>query len=295
MNDFLEFLYAHIPHRWLNKNAKGTKRLLEGFAENLAYLNGFIDMLKRNHQTRKAEELITELENEYGIVVNPSYDLAFRREKIVAKMRMQDSPITVQELIKILEMMGFFDVEVKPLLGEFQIEIRVKSPEQCRYKLFEILQMLHENIRAHINLSVEMTTETSMPDKNLYIASVVFGPIIEMILPEIEDIFDFTTKLTVLAKSYSIEDTTLPELEQAYDFDTTLKVIAKSYSIEDTTLPELEQEYDFDAALKVIAKSYSIEDTTLPELEQKDDFNAKLKTITKSYNIESTVLPELLL
>ena len=39
-----------------------------------------------------------------------------------------------------------------------------------------------------------------MPDKNLYIASVVFGPIIEMILPEIEDIFDFTTKLTHFSK-----------------------------------------------------------------------------------------------
>lgn len=212
MNDFLEFLYEYIPHRWLNKKAKGTKRLFEGLAKSMEYCNHFVEMLQRNNQTRKVDELITELENEYGIVVNPSYDLDFRRERMIAKIRMQDSPVTAQELIEVLESMGFFDVEVKPLLGEFQINIKMKSPEQCRYKLYEVLQMLHENLRAHIGFGVEMTTETPMPEKNLYIDGVVFRPISETMLPEIEDDLNFEANIMILLKSGSLENTTLPEL-----------------------------------------------------------------------------------
>ena len=54
--------------------------------------------------------------------------------------------------------------------------------------------------------------ETPMPEKNLYIAGAVFRPICETILPEIEDKFDFTADITVLAENYSIETTILPEL-----------------------------------------------------------------------------------
>ena len=45
MNDFLEFLYAHIPHRWLNKKAKGTKKLFKGLAKNVNYIYDFVTMI----------------------------------------------------------------------------------------------------------------------------------------------------------------------------------------------------------------------------------------------------------
>ena len=152
MNDFLEFLYAHIPHRWLNKKAKGTKKLFEGLAKNINYIYDFVTMIDRNNHTTKAEEILTDLENEYGIIVNPSYDLEFRRERILAKIRMQDSPITERQLVSILEMMGFYDIEIVPDIGKFQIDISIKVPEEYRYKVYEIRQILEESIRAHIGI-----------------------------------------------------------------------------------------------------------------------------------------------
>ena len=151
ISSFSSFLYEHIPHRWLNQKAKGTKRLFEGLGESIEYVNGFAEMFKRNNQTRKVTELITELENEYGITVNPSYDLDFRRERIIAKIRMQDSPVTKEDLIAMLEGMGFYDCIVEPLIGKFQIKISMKVPEKYRYKVAEIQQLLEENIRAHIS------------------------------------------------------------------------------------------------------------------------------------------------
>lgn len=171
MNDFLEFLYAHIPHRWLNKKAKGTKKLFEGFAKNINYGYDFVTMLDRNNHTRQAEELITELENEYGIVVNPSYDLDFRRERIIAKIRMQDSPITERQLVSILEMMGFFDVKIMPLLGKFQVEIAMQIPQECAYKMDEVQKMLHENLRAHIGVN----TRYVLPEMQASVAVGAFA------------------------------------------------------------------------------------------------------------------------
>ena len=78
-------------------------------------------MIDRNNHTTKAEEILTDLENEYGIIVNPSYDLEFRRERILAKIRMQDSPITERQLVSILEMMGFYDIEIVPDIGNFKL------------------------------------------------------------------------------------------------------------------------------------------------------------------------------
>lgn len=212
MNDFLEFLYAHIPHRWLNKKAKGTKKLFEGMAKNINYIYDFVTMLDRNNHTRQAEEILTELENEYGIAVNPSYDLEFRRERILAKIRVQDSPITEKQLVSILEMMGFYDIEIQPDIGKFQINISIKVPEEYRYKVYEIRQILEESIRAHIGIYWETISETFF-NADCYIVGAVFNPISETTLPEIEDNLNFEGNIVVLSRNCNIEDTILPELQ----------------------------------------------------------------------------------
>ena len=184
MNDFLEFLYAHIPHRWLNKKAKGTKKLFKGLAKNVNYIYDFVTMIDRNNHTTKAEEILTDLENEYGIIVNPSYDLEFRRERILAKIRMQDSPITERQLVSILEMMGFYDIEIVPDIGKFQIDIQMQMPQECGYKAGEIQKMLHENMRAHIGMGmmyVLPTLETNIP-----VGTMVQQSVFVDILPDTE-------------------------------------------------------------------------------------------------------------
>jgi len=236
MNDFLEFLYAHIPHRWLNKKAKGTKKLFEGLAKNINYIYDFVTMIDRNNHTRQAEEILTDLENEYGITVNPSYDLEFRRERILAKIRMQDSPITERQLVSILEMMGFYDIEIVPDIGKFQINISMKVPEEYRFKVYEIQNILEESIRAHIGIYWETISETFF-DTTCYIGGAVFNPISETTLPEIEYKYDFNTAFHIGGLFQSIMETTLPELE--FRISAKMQVVADYCEIESTTLSEL--------------------------------------------------------
>ncbi len=83
-------------------------------------------------------------------------------------------------------------------------------------------------------------SEIAMPEKNLHIAGAVFRPIVETILPEINDNIDFHTDVVMLANSYNIEYTTLPEIKYEFDFYTNIMLLLKNCSIESTTLPELE-------------------------------------------------------
>ena len=201
MNDFLEFLYAHIPHRWLNKKAKGTKKLFEGLAKNINYIYDFVTMIDRNNHTTKAEEILTDLENEYGITVNPSYDLEFRRERILAKIRMQDSPITERQLVSILEMMGFYDIEIVPDIGKFQIDIQMQMPQECGYKAGEIQKMLHENLRAHIGIGTIYALPTI--ETNILVGTMVQQSIFVEILPYVEtEEWESISKIDTISKVY---------------------------------------------------------------------------------------------
>ena len=201
MNDFLEFLYAHIPHRWLNKKAKGTKKLFKGLAKNVNYIYDFVTMIDRNNHTTKAEEILTDLENEYGITVNPSYDLEFRRERILAKIRMQDSPITERQLVSILEMMGFYDIEIVPDIGKFQIDIQMQMPQECGYKAGEIQKMLHENLRAHIGIGTIYVLPTI--ETNILVGTMVQQSIFVEILPYVEtEEWESISKIDTISKVY---------------------------------------------------------------------------------------------
>ncbi len=201
MNDFLEFLYAHIPHRWLDKKAKGTKKLFEGLAKNINYIYDFVTMIDRNNHTRQAEEILTDLENEYGITVNPSYDLEFRRERILAKIRMQDSPITERQLVSILEMMGFYDIEIVPDIGKFQMDIQMQMPQECGYKAEEIQKMLHENLRAHIGIGTIYVLPTI--ETNILVGTMVQQSIFVEILPYVEtEEWESISKIDTISKVY---------------------------------------------------------------------------------------------
>lgn len=237
MNDFLEFLYAHIPHRWLNQKAKGTKKLFEGMAKNINYIYDFVTMLDRNNHTRQAEEILTELENEYGIAVNPSYDLNFRRERILAKIRMQDSPVTEKQLVSILEMMGFYEIEIQPDIGKFQINISIKVPEEYRYKVYEIRQILEESIRAHIGIYWETISELFFENNSCYIGGAVFRPVTETTVSEIEYPYQFHTTIFIGGGFQNILETTLPELE--FKTGAQMNLAADWCEIEQTTLSEM--------------------------------------------------------
>lgn len=154
MNDFIEFLYSYFPHRWLNKKAEGTKKLFSGLGKSIDYLEEYIDLLKKNNSVRTSDELITDLENEYGLVINPSLDIEFRRKRIIAKMRMQDSPITKESLIQILQILGLINCNIytdyRKFLMTTTFELENKDYKETSIITNEVYKILNENVRAHI-------------------------------------------------------------------------------------------------------------------------------------------------
>lgn len=79
------------------------------------------------------------------------------------------------------------------------------------YKLYEIQGIVEENIRAHIGLYLEMTSETHFCT-NCYIDGAVFDPVLETILPEIKTVYDFKVTAQIVSDYCSIESTRLPEM-----------------------------------------------------------------------------------
>ncbi len=175
MNDFIDFLYQHIPHRWLDKKAKGTKKLFNGLGNSFKYAEDYINLLKRNNSTRTAVELLEELENEYGLSINPEYDIDFRRSRIIAKIRMQDCPVTKDDLIKMLEILGFYDCEIVNYLNTFTMSIKFKIPEEYSNRIAETKKLIDENIRAHIDFFIYIVICFWIKIKNnVYLHRVIF-------------------------------------------------------------------------------------------------------------------------
>lgn len=150
MDEFKNFLYKHFPHRWLNKKAEGTERLFGGLARNLAYIWSYIELLRRNNSVHTAEEIISELENEYEIPVNPSISIEFRRQRILARMRIQDSPVTKADLIKMLETLGLQECRIENEYNNYKIVVWFTITGSLPEQLPEGKKMLEENVRAHI-------------------------------------------------------------------------------------------------------------------------------------------------
>lgn len=166
MAEFLDFLYSHFPHRWLDKKAKGTKRLFTGLEKSIEYGANWVDLVKRNHSIQTADELIPELENEYGLSMNPSYDTAFRKRLIITRMRAQDSPITKMDLIQMLETLGLENCTIKNYYNEYRIAVHFRLPEDSQNRLVEARNLLEENVRAHITFYFNAIVEANVFNTN---------------------------------------------------------------------------------------------------------------------------------
>lgn len=218
MNNFIEFLYSHFPHRWLNKKAEGTKKLFLGLGKSVDYAEKYVGLLNRNNSVRTADELITDLENEYGLVVNPSLDIEFRRKRIIAKMRMQDSPITKNDLTQMLEMLGLKNCNIYTDYTKFlmttKFELEDKDYKEISIITNEANKLLHENVRAHIIFNFNavikdfFVNENNIFIKNLVLSSYFKNLELDIIrLDNGEKILDGTWNLQ--AKTKSIELTNL--------------------------------------------------------------------------------------
>ena len=72
--------------------------------------------------------------------------------------------------------------------------------------------MLEEIILAHIGIGWETISETPFYHA-LYIEGAVFSPVVETVLPEIEQYYDFVIPMNVACGCWTVMDTVLTELE----------------------------------------------------------------------------------
>lgn len=176
MNDFSNFLLTHFPHRWLDRNAEGTQKLFSGLGEALAYASSFTKLLKRNHSLRSAEEALAELENEYGLTINPSLDASVRRGRIIAKMRLQDSPVTKSDLLGMLAALDFDGCDIV-MKDRFNMLVRFAHPEKGQGEMKEMRTLLEENVRAHILFELNAVVSSAVKNENTLLHNSLKIPI----------------------------------------------------------------------------------------------------------------------
>ncbi len=152
-DNMMEFLMNHFPHRWLDKRKAGTLKLFSGLGNTLDYIETYTDVLKRNNSTRTATELLAELENEYGLAVNPSYDFEVRRANILAAKRATDFPITKQALWDMMHFMGI-KAEITADYAASTMRVVMEPVADTKEVLLRGRELLLDNVRAHVWLDM---------------------------------------------------------------------------------------------------------------------------------------------
>ncbi len=168
--DFFEFLLSYIPHRWLDKTKPGVQRLFGGLVQILEWLDTYRSIIVRNSSTSTAEELLPELESEYGVIVNPTdMGIDVRRQKIIAKKREHGGVIQEEDLVL--------------MLAAYGLNVTLERPEHCVLivnipagqksdRLFEnVSELLESNVRAHVSYTMSYNAEVS---RNIFVGNVVF-------------------------------------------------------------------------------------------------------------------------
>ncbi len=168
--DFFEFLLSYIPHRWLDKTKVGVQRLFGGLARTLNWLDDYRNIIVRNSSTSTAEELLPELESEYGLPVNPAnMGIDARRQKIIAKKREHGGVIQEDDLLS--------------LLAAYGLKATLERPEHCILivnipagkksdRLFEnVSELLENNVRAHVGYTISYNAEVS---HSIFTGNIVF-------------------------------------------------------------------------------------------------------------------------
>lgn len=166
-----ELLFSFFPHRWLDKRLDGTKRLFGGLSRVFCYAQEFSDKLEENSIVMTANEAIADYEREYGIKTQPSLTIDQRRNQVLAKKRMLDSPTKITDVEKIA---GAFNLDVYVLnyFSEYCQKVFLEFKSGYLYDAVTIelcKKMLEEAKRAHIASEYIVTCTVNT---DLYIAPV---------------------------------------------------------------------------------------------------------------------------
>lgn len=215
MSEFIDFLYQHFPHRWLNKKSQGTEKLFTGLCKSLDYGAIWVNIIKNNNSVQTADEIITELENEYGLTVNPSYDIEFRRKRIAAKMRIQDSPVTKNDLINMIEALGFNNCSIRNELNKYVMNVKFDMPDDFFNKVPEAVKLLNENVRAHIEfliyvlIALAVKNQCDLSLHNMIISAYVRNLDLDYIILDGTRLLDGSWRLITMSRAVRLNKFTV--------------------------------------------------------------------------------------
>ena len=176
-------------------------------------------------------------EEEYGLPVHPNISMEQRRAKILNAVRTR-APMNPEKLEEILK--NIFQIEKVKVIertakNTFEVELYEQFLEQQWQVIFQTIEKYKP---AHLLLQAKSILETHF-DNDCYVSGAVFRPVIETILPEIEDKFDFKTEINISAKNWNVTQTALHEMQYPYDFKTNMTILGNHFDVQSTVLPEL--------------------------------------------------------
>ena len=192
------------------QEAKTALWIMEAMGLEVDLIVKWIEDIVRQILPQTADWALDYWEQEYHLSVSSTTSMEERREKVLTAVRTR-APMNPEKLEEILEII--FKIEkVKVIERIAKNTFEVQLYKQFLEEEWEVVFKTIEKYKpAHLILEAKSILETPF-DTNCYIDGVVFGPILETILPEIEDKYDFKTTVQIALDYCSIESTTLPEI-----------------------------------------------------------------------------------
>ncbi len=150
-------------------------------------------------------------EEEYGLPVKPNISIEERRQRILLAVRTR-APMNPKRLEEILELA--FSIEKVKILertakNTFSVELYGQLLEEQWAKVYTTIEKYKP---AHLIIEASSIVETPFYH-TLYIEGTVFSPVVETVLPEIEQYYDFVIPVNVACGCWNVMDTVLPEME----------------------------------------------------------------------------------
>ena len=176
-------------------------------------------------------------EEEYGLPVHPNISMEQRRQKILLAVRTRApmNPKRLEQILMFLYSLKKVSVLERTAKNTFAVQLYEQFLEQQWQVIFQTIEKYKP---AHLLLEAKSILETPFHN-DCYVSGAVFRPVLETVLPEIEDKFDFKTEINISAKNWNVTQTALYEMQYPYDFKTNMTVLGNHFDVQSTVLPEL--------------------------------------------------------
>lgn len=192
------------------QEAKIALWIMEAMGLEVDLIVKWIEEIVQQILPQTADWALNYWEQEYDLPVHPDIPIEERREKVLTAVRTR-APMNPEKLEEVLEII--FKIEKAKVIertakNTFEVQLYKQFLEDEWAVVFKTIEKYKP---AHLILEAKSILETPFSIE-CFIDGVVFGPVLETILPETETIYDFQTTAQIVSDYCSIESTGLPEM-----------------------------------------------------------------------------------